>query len=36
MNGLCLHELCDPWIGNDGFGMISVCDLNEMASIKVA
>jgi len=36
MNGLSMHKLCDLWIGNDRFGMILACDLNEMVSIKVA
>jgi len=36
MNGLSMHELCDLWIGNDKFGMILACDLDEMVGMKVA
>jgi len=31
-----MHECCDSWIANDGFGMILACDLNEVAGIKAA
>ena len=29
-----MHEWCDSWIVDDGFGMNLACDLNEMVCIK--
>jgi len=29
-----MHEWCDSWIVDDGFGLNLACDLNEMVGIK--
>jgi len=31
---MIMHEWCDSWIVDDGFGMNLTCDLNEMVGIK--